>query len=153
MKDRGPMVVGAQEFQSDATVKTSVVGILKARDVQLVGAGAGFVGARGGLSIESGGCGAVVTNGAVTIRYGGCGPVIANGDVAIETGGAQAILASGGATIGRNAFAGIVVSPRVTVEAGGRVLTSSPLAVVLGVCAGLAIAVLPRLMRRSPAAG
>lgn len=139
-------VAGAMEFQSDATVTRSIVGLVKARDVHLTGSGAGLVAADGNFSILNGGCGPVLANGAVTIRNGGCGPLIANGDVSIENGGTQAILAAGEATIGPRAFVGIVVSPKITVADGGRVLMSSPMALAAG--AGIALLLLARLVRR-----
>ena len=44
---------------------------------------------------------------------------------------------------------GIVVSPKVTVQEGGRVLVTSPLALTLGAgAAGIAFALLSRLVRR-----
>ena len=114
----------AVEFPSDANVNRSVVGVVKARDVHLTGAGAGLVAAGGNFSILNGGAGPVLANGSVTIRNGGCGPLVANGDVSIENGGTQSVIAAGGATIGPRAFVGVVVSPNVTVEEGGRVLTA-----------------------------
>jgi hypothetical protein len=141
-------IVGAVEFQTDANVTKSVVGLVKARDVHLTGSGAGLVAAGANFSILNGGCGPVVANGAVTIRNGGCGPLIASGDVSIENGGTQAVFAAGEATIGPNAFVGIVVSPKVAVEDGARVLLSSPLAMAVGACAGIAISALTRWIRR-----
>ena len=135
------------ESKGDANVTRSVVGAVKARDVYLSRAAAGLIAAGGNFSIENGGCGPVLAGGGVTIRNGGCGPLIANGDVSIENGGTQSIIAAGGATIGNRAFVGLVVSPKVTVEDGGKVLFSSPM--VVGVAAaGLAVALLSRFVRR-----
>jgi hypothetical protein len=124
------------------------VGLVKARDVRLTGSAAGFVAAGGDLSILNGGCGPVLTRGSITIRNGGCGPVIAKGDASIENGGTQAILAAGGATIGRKAFVGVVASPKVTIEPGGRVLLSSPMSIAVGAGIGFLVVLLSRLMRR-----
>lgn len=148
MDERGHGTAGSLEFQSDANVTKSFVGLVKARDVHLTGSAAGFVAADGNFSILNGGAGPVLANGSVTIRNGGCGPLVANGDVSIENGGTQVIVASGGARIGPRAFVGIVVSPNVTVEEGGRVIVRSPLAVAVGVGVGVAIAMLSRLARR-----
>lgn len=133
---------------SDRNVNRSIVGILKARDVQLKESGAGLIAAGGRLSILNGGCGPVLANGGVTIRNGGCGPMIANGDVSIENGGTQGIVAAGGATIGPKALVGFVVSPKVTVADGGKVLFSSRQAVAFGAAAGTALALLSRVLRR-----
>lgn len=148
MDDRGHGSAAAVEFPSDANVTKSLLGFVKARDVHLTGSAAGIVAADGNFSILNGGCGPVLANGSVTIRNGGCGPLIANGDVSIENGGTQVIVASGGARIGPRAFVGVVVSPSVTVEEGGRVLASSPLVLAVGAGAGIAIALLSRLARR-----
>jgi hypothetical protein len=89
-----------------------------------------------------------IANGGVTIRQGGCGPLIANGDVSIEQGGTQSIIAAGGATLGDRAFVGVVVSPKVTVEEGGKVLLNTPQALALGAAAGVVFALVSRLVRR-----
>jgi hypothetical protein len=141
-------VAGKLEVESDARVTRSLVGLMRARDVHLDGSAAGLVAAQGHLSIQNGGCGPVLANGGVTIRNGGCGPLIANGDVSIENGGTQTVLAAGSATIGPRALAGIVVSPRVSVGEGGRVLVSSQQALGFGAAAGVAFALVSRLLRR-----
>jgi hypothetical protein len=136
-------------FESDGQdVSRRFVGLVRAHDVQLTGSAAGLVAAGGNLSILNGGCGPVLTSGGLTIRNGGCGPVIAKGDASIENGGTQAILAAGGARIGRNAFVGVVASPKVTIEAGGRVLLSSPMSIAVGAGIGFVVVLLSRLMRR-----
>jgi hypothetical protein len=141
-------VEGIREITSDGNVERSIVGLMKAGDVHLKRSVAGLVAAQGNLSIEQGGCGPVLANGAVSIRYGGCGPMIANGDVSIEYGGTQAIIAAGGATIGARGLVGLVVSPRVTVEDGGRVLFGTRQALAFGAAAGVVCALLSRLRRR-----
>ncbi|MCD6021721.1 MAG: hypothetical protein K0R20_1431 [Actinomycetia bacterium] len=62
--------------------------------------------------------------------------MIAKGDASIENGGTQAILAAGRATIGGKAFVGVVASPKVPIEQGGRVLLSSPMSLAVGVGIG-----------------
>ncbi len=148
MDEMGQGVARSLEFESDATVTNSMVGLVKARDVHLTNAGAGFVAAAGNFSILNGGCGPVIANGGVTIRNGGCGPMVANGDVSIEYGGTQSILAAGGATIGQRAFVGLVVSPKITVEEGGKVLMTPRQALLFGAVAGLSGALLSWLFRR-----
>ena len=74
--------------------------------------------------------------------------MLARGGVSIEKGGTQAIIAAGGATIGRHAFVGVVASPNVTIEEGGRVLLSSPAAIAVGAGVGVGVALLARLVRR-----
>lgn len=148
MDELGRGATPVRGSESDADVTRKLVGVVKARDVRLTGSAAGLVTAGGNLSILNGGCGPVLTNGNVTITNGGCGPVIAKGDTSIEKGGTQAIIAAGGARIGRNAFVGVVASPKVTIEDGGRVLLDSPKAIAVGAAVGLGVALLARLMRR-----
>ncbi len=136
------------EFERDATVERSLVGVMRARDVHLTQAAAGPVLAGGSLSILQGGCGPVVANGSVTIRQGGCGPMIANGNVSIEQGGTQSIIAAGGATLRDHAYVGLVLAPKVTVEEGGRVLLSTPQALAFGAAVGLVYALVSKLGRR-----
>ena len=142
-------VTGSLEFESDTNVRNAFVGLVKARDVHLRGAAAGFVAAEGDLSIQNAGCGPVIANGGVTIRNGGCGPMIANGDVSIENGGTQGIMAAGSATIGPRAVVGFVLSPKVTVEDGGKVVMGPSQAALFGATAGVVGALLLRLMRRA----
>lgn len=134
--------------EAGRSVSTSLVGLLKARDVQLRGSAAGLVAANGELSINQGGCGAVIANGGVTIRFGGCGPLIANGDVSIEYGGTQAVLALGQADIRKGSLVGFVGSPRVNIEDGGKVLFGTRQALAFGAAAGVSFALLSRLFRR-----
>ena len=148
MEEYSERAASSLEFDKDASVERSLVGLVKARDVHLHQAAAGPIAAGGNLSILQGGCGPVIANGAVTIRQGGCGPMIANGDVSIEQGGTQSIIAAGGATLGDHAYVGLVLSPKVTVEEGAKVLMSTPQALAFGAAAGLVFAVLSRFVRR-----
>jgi len=148
MEEYSDRAASSLEFERDATVTRALVGVVKARDVHLTQSMAGPIAAGGNLSILQGGCGPVVANGSVTIRQGGCGPMIANGDVSIEQGGCQSIVAAGGATIGNRAFVGAVLSPKVTVEEGARVLLNTPQAIVLGAAAGVVFALVSAVARR-----
>jgi hypothetical protein len=74
--------------------------------------------------------------------------MIANGDVSIEQGGTQSIIAAGGATIGDHAYVGLVLSPKVTVEDGAKVLMNTPQALAFGAALGGAIGLLVRMFRR-----
>ena len=141
-------VMTSLEFESDANVHNALVGVVKARDVHLTQAATGAAALEGNLSILNGGCGPVLAGGDVTIRNGGCGPMIIGGDASIENGGTQAVVAAGGATIGPRALVGIVVSPSVTVEEGGRVLMNTGQAMAFGAAAGIVFALVSRMARR-----
>jgi hypothetical protein len=148
MEEYSKRAASSREFDKDASVERSLVGFVRARDIHLHQAAAGPVAAGGNLSILQGGCGPVIANGTVTIRQGGCGPLIANGDVSIEQGGTQSIIAAGGATLRDHAYVGLVLSPKVTVEEGGRVLMSTPQALAFGAVLGAMFGLIARLVRR-----
>lgn len=148
MDEQGRGASSALEFTSDTNVSSTIVGLVRARDVHLTRAAAGLVAAEGNVSILNGACGPVVANGGVTIRNGGCGPMIANGDVSIENGGTQSVIAAGGATIGPKAFVAFVVSPKVTVEEGGKVLLGTRQALAFGAVCGLVCALVSRVVKR-----
>ena len=148
MNEQDPSIAGSVEFETDATVTGSLVGAVRARDVHLTNAAAGFATATGNLSILNGGCGPVVASGGVTIRNGGCGPVIAGGDVSFTNAGTQSVIAARTATVGPNAYVGLVVSPRVTIADGGKVLFSTREALLFGAAAGVVSLMLSRIFRR-----
>lgn len=132
----------------DETVLTKrVVGFLRANNVRFERCGIGPVAAAGNVSFSRGGCGPVLSGGDVSFHQGGCGPVLAKGDVTIRQGGCQTMIAGGGATIGERAFVGVVLSPKVTVQAGAKVLLGTREAAVMGAAVGLVVALLSRRSR------
>jgi hypothetical protein len=128
-------VVGTLEAAGDVTLHRSLVGALSAHNVRIERAAAGPVLASGDVSVLQGGCGPVLCSGNVSITQGGCGPVLARGNVSIQQGGTQSVLA-GDASIGGGAFVGLVVSPKVTIENGARVLMTTPQAAAFGAAVG-----------------
>lgn len=124
-------VIGTIETDK-ATIERSLVGAVKGNDVSLVQAGAG----------------PVMAGGSVTITQGGCGPVIAQGNVSFERGGCQSVIAAGEATIGPSAWVGLVVSPSVKVEDGGRVLMGTKQAAAFGAALGMVVALFARRRRK-----
>lgn len=128
-------VVGTLEAAGDVTVQRSLIGAVSAHNVNLEQAAAGPMMTTGDVTIHQGGCGPVMCSGDVSIQQGGCGPVIARGNVSIEQGGTQSVIA-GEARIGSRAFAGLVLSPKVTIEDGARVLMSSSQAAAFGAAVG-----------------
>ena len=77
------------------------------------------------LFLTNGGAGVLAAAGNLTITNGGGGPMAIGGNVSITNGGAQTILAAGGATLGERSFVAFVLSPKVTVEPGAKVLCST----------------------------
>jgi hypothetical protein len=100
------------------------------------------------VAINQGGCGPLMTGGDVSIHQGGSGPIIAKGNVSIEQGGCQSVIAAGGATLGRQAFVGMVLSPRIEVQDGAKVLMTVPQAAAFGAAVGVVFAFLSRARRR-----
>jgi len=143
-----PKVLRTIEAAGDVSVERALIGMVNGRDVSLTMAGAGPVIASGQVSIHQGGCGPLMAGGDVSINQGGCGPVIAKGNVSFEQGGCQSVIATGGATLGRQSFAGMVLSPRIDVQDGARVLMTVPQAAAFGAALGTVLALLSRVRRR-----
>jgi hypothetical protein len=141
-------VVRAIEAAGDVTLQRALVGMVSGRDVHLTMAGAGPVVASGQVAINQGACGPLMSGGGVSIRQGGSGPIIAKGNVSIEQGGCQSVIAAGGATLGRQSFAGMVLSPRIEVQDGAKVLMTVPQAAAFGAAAGVVLALMFRARRR-----
>jgi len=148
MEEYSERAAGLIESELDANVTKCLIGAVKARDVRLAQSGAGPVVAGGNVSIHQGGCGPVMAAGDVSIHQGGCGPMIVGGSVSIEQGGAQSVIARGAVTLRDRSGVGFVLSPRVTVEEGGRVLMSTPQAAAFGAVLGLVIALFARRRKR-----
>jgi len=141
-------ILRSLEVAGDAAVERSLIGAINAHNVSLHQAAAGPVMSSGDVAITQGGCGPVMCSGDVTIRQGGCGPSIVHGNLSIEQGGTQSVIAAGEARLGDHAYVGVVLAPKVTVEAGAKVLLSTPQALAFGAGAGVAVALLSRLFRR-----
>jgi hypothetical protein len=123
-------------------VERGLVGAVQGEEIDIRGSGVGAAAAKRDLFLTNGGAGALAAAGNLTITNGGGGPMAVAGNVSITNGGAQTILAGGGATLGERSFVAFVLSPRVTVEAGARVLVSTRQALAFGavVAAGIVAA-------------
>ena len=91
---------------------------------------------------------ALAAAGNLTITNGGGGPMAIGGNVSITNGGAQTILAAGGATLGERSFVAFVLSPKVTMEPGARVLCSTRQALAFGAVVSAAILAVAGIVRR-----
>jgi hypothetical protein len=140
-------VVGTLEAAGDVTLQRSLVGALSAHNVRIEQAVAGPMMTTGDVTIERGGCGPVMCSGDVSITNGGCGPVLARGSVSITNGGTQSVVA-GEARIGSGGIVGAVLSPKVTIEEGARVVLSTPQAAAFGVAFGAVVGLLALRRRR-----
>jgi hypothetical protein len=128
--------------------RRGIVGAVRGDRVDIRGGAVGAAASSGDLALTNGGAGAIAARRNLTITNGGGGPMIAGGDVSITNGGAQTILAAGGARLGARSFVGFVLSPRVTIEPGARVLCSTPQALAFGVTASVGALAMAWLLRR-----
>ncbi len=78
------------------------------------------------------------------LTNGGSGPIAAAGNVSITNGGAQTIATLGGATLGERSFVAFVLAPKVTIEAGARVLMNTPQALAAGASFALVLGLMKR---------
>ena len=133
-------------MNEETTVERGLVGAVAGQQIEVRDA---IVGAVAGqqVSIVNGGAGAIAARHDVSITNGGSGPIAAAGSVSIVNGGAQTIATLGGATLGERSFVAFVLSPKVTVEAGAKVLMSTPQALAAGAAAGAVLAMLARRRR------
>ncbi|MGZ8631615.1 MAG: hypothetical protein ACXWZF_11725 [Actinomycetota bacterium] len=126
-----------------ARLERGLIGAVKAEEVDIRDSGVGAAAAERDLFLSNGGAGALAAGGNLSITNGGGGPMLVGGNVSIMNGGAQTIVAAGGATLGERSFVAFVLSPKVTVEPGARVLFSTAQALTFGAILGAA-----RLFRR-----
>ena len=129
-------------------VERRLVGAVQGEEVDIRDSAVGAAAASGDLFLTNGGAGALAAAGNLTITNGGGGPMAVGGDVSITNGGAQTILAGGGATLGGRSFVAFVLSPKVTMEPGAKVLMSTRQALAFGGVVSVAILVAARLLRR-----
>jgi hypothetical protein len=146
MTEDGRRMVGTLAAVGDVSLERSLVGALSAHNVRFERSIGGPVIASGDVTVEQGGCGPVLCAGNVSFHQAGCGPVLARGDVSFHQGGTQSVLARS-ASVGSGAFVGLVISPKVTIAEGARVLMSTRQAAALGAAAGALIGLF--LLRRS----
>lgn len=128
-------------------VEGKIVGALRGEDIDVRNGGVGAAAASRDLFITNGGAGALAAAGNLTITNGGGGPMAVGGDVSITNGGAQTIVAARSATLGPRSFVGFVLSPRVTVEPGARVLFSTRQALAFGAVVSAAILAAASIVR------
>jgi hypothetical protein len=128
-------------------VERSLVGAVAGEQIQVREALVGAIAAKQDVSITNGGVGAIAARQDVSITNGGSGPIAAVGNVSIVNGGAKTIATLGGATLGERSFVAFVLAPKVTIEAGAKVLMSTPQALAAGAAVGVVIALLGRRRR------
>lgn len=136
-------------MQEDTQIARGIVGAVRGEKVDIRESAVGAAAASRDLFLTNGGAGALAAAGNLTITNGGGGPMAVGGNVSITNGGAQTILAAGGATLGERSFVAFVLSPKVTVEPGARVLCSTPQALAFGAVVSAAILAVAQMVRRA----
>jgi hypothetical protein len=129
-------------------VERRLVGAVRGEEVDIRDSVVGAAASSRDLLLTNGGAGALAAKGNLTITNGGGGPMAVGGNVSITNGGAQTIVAAGSATLGERSFVAFVLSPKVTVESGARVLCSTPQALAFGAVVSAAILAAAQLVRR-----
>lgn len=102
-------------------VKQSAIGLVRSGTVTANQAAIGAVLARGDVSVTQAGGRAFLAGGDLRVHQGGGGMFIAGGSAEVRQGGVGTMIALGGVRVERG-FVAVAVSPRVTVEDGGRVI-------------------------------
>jgi hypothetical protein len=104
--------------------------------------------AAGNMHIEQGGGGMLLAGGDVEISQGGAGTIVALGSARIQMGGSLVTLA-GGVDVGAQGTVGVALTPRMTVQPGGKVVVglreAAAAAVIAGVLAGIIAVAATRL--------
>ena len=135
-------------MQEHMQIERGLVGASQGEEVDIRNSAVGAAAASRDLFLTNGGAGALAAAGNLTITNGGGGPMAIGGNVSITNGGAQTILAAGGATLGERSFVAFVLSPKVTVEPGARVLCSTRQALAFGAVVSAAILGVAGIVRR-----
>ena len=137
-----------------ATVRQALAGVVQGDHVNVQQAATLLtLAGKGGVTFTQAGSGPVIANGPVTITQGGTGPLLTLGEVSVTQGGAGyfvtlrgasldrswigALASFGRTTVGAKSRVGVVISPRVVVEEGGKVAVSTPQALAFGAGFGL----------------
>ena len=131
------------ETNREVEVKQSAVGLVRSETVTANQAAIGAVLARGDVSVAQGGGRAFLAGGDLRINQGGGGMLVAGGGAEITQGGVGTMISLGDVRVSRG-FVALAITPRVTVEEGGRVLAGvrevAIGAVVAGAVIGLVVA-------------
>jgi hypothetical protein len=130
--------VGAVKADEVELTNTVAGVVLAAKGATFERAGARTILAGGPVEISRGGAAAIVSAGDVTVARGGAGAVVALGDTHLEQAGAGVVV-TGGASVGRGGFVAFALTPRLSVEDGGRVLVGGRAVVGVAVVAAFSV--------------
>jgi hypothetical protein len=126
------------ETDREVEVKQSAIGLVRSETVTVNQAAVGAVLARGNVSVAQGGGRAFLAGGDLRISQGGGGMLVAGGGAEITQGGVGTMISLGEVRVSRG-FVAIAVTPRLTVEEGGRVLAGIREVAIGAVVAGAVI--------------
>lgn len=143
----GQSAVGVVRAERVSLGQSGVGAVFAGGDVDLAQAGGRTFVAAGDLRIRKGGGGMFLAGGNAEIREGGVGTLVALGDTTIERGG-TGVAFTRSLELRDGAFLGFAITPRVTVQPGGRVLIGLRAAGLAGAAAGLVLGAVLLLARR-----
>ncbi len=113
-------------------------------DIEITQGGGRTVLARGDVSIRQGGAFILGGGGNVTIREGGALLLAGGGTASVSQGGA-AVVAAGSVRLERS-YVGLALGVRTEIADDSKVLVGTRQAAIIGVAAGIACAVVARLL-------
>lgn len=121
-------IVGVSRAEQDTTIKGASAVVFSGNDANVTGGAGAFV-SRGGMTVTGGGGPVLVSGGDMDVARGGGGLLVAR----------RAVVRDGGVV-------GVALAREMDVRDGGRVLITGLAAVLMGVAAGAAFAVVRQVL-------
>lgn len=131
----------------DLLIDSSLVGVVRGKDIRLDRGGAGVVLASGDMQMNQGGGQVMAAGGDMPVAQGGGGLMFAGGDMSISQGGGGILVAGGEARVD-DGTVGVLLAPKVVLGNNTRVLVSTPQAIIIGIVAGAVIGLLAAYFRQ-----
>ncbi len=139
-----------------------VAGYVQAGDVRLSNGAVGIVTARGDATLRNGSAGLAVAGRNLALTNGGGVAFVAGGDLSIHNGGGNLFMAGGNLTVEngggalfvsrtaqvRHGFVAVLLTGRIELTEGSRVLITPAVAAIFGASAGLVLGLLRWGLRR-----
>ena len=130
----------------DGKVHSGFSAIVQGKDVAINGGGALIIAAGQDMRIMGGGGSIIAAGRDMSITSGGGSVLAAGNNISVQNGGGALVLTSN-ATVSRG-FVAVLLSGKVELREGSRVLLGTPQAAALGAAFGLVFALVARRGRR-----
>jgi hypothetical protein len=127
-------------------VRSGFAPVVQAQEVSIKGGGALVIAAGNDIKIMGGGGTLIGAGNDISIVAGGGSVLKAGNNLSVQSGGGAALIANR-ATLS-NSFVGLMLSRKVEMREGSRVLLGTPQAAALGAALGLIFALVGRWFRR-----